>query len=82
MARPGWRTCSSTWCSRAPPTRGNLMTALAQRGMAFNGSTWYDRTNYFETFPATDANLDWALGMEADRMVNSTVLRRRTWTAR
>jgi len=57
-------------------TRGNLMTALAQHGMAFNGSTWYDRTNYFETFPASDANLDWALGMEADRMVNSTVLRK------
>ena len=57
-------------------TRGNLMTALGQRGMAFNGSTWYDRTNYFETFPASDANLDWALGMEADRMVNSTVLRK------
>ncbi|HEX3632638.1 MAG TPA: pitrilysin family protein [Casimicrobiaceae bacterium] len=57
-------------------TRGNLMTALAQRGMAFNGSTWYDRTNYFETFPASDEGLDWALGMEADRMVNSTVLRK------
>ncbi len=57
-------------------TRGNLMAALGQRGMAFNGSTWYDRTNYFETFPASDENLDWALGMEADRMVNSTVLRK------
>ena len=57
-------------------TRGNLMTALGQRGMAFNGTTWYDRTNYFETFPASDESLDWALGMEADRMVNSTVLRK------
>jgi zinc protease len=57
-------------------TRGNLMAALGQRGMAFNGTTWYDRTNYFETFPASDENLDWALGMEADRMVNSTVLRK------
>ena len=57
-------------------TRGNLMTALAQRGMAFNASTWYDRTNFFETFPASEANLDWALGMEADRMINSTVLRK------
>jgi zinc protease len=57
-------------------TRGNLMTGLAQRGMAFNGTTWYDRTNYFETFPASDESLDWALGMEADRMVNSTVLRK------
>ncbi len=44
--------------------------------MAFNGTTWYDRTNYFETFPASDESLDWALGMEADRMVNSTVLRK------
>ena len=61
---------------KGTPTRGNLMTALGQRGMAFNGSTWYDRTNYFETFPASDESLDWALGMEADRMVNSTVLRR------
>ncbi|MEP6997937.1 MAG: pitrilysin family protein [Betaproteobacteria bacterium] len=56
-------------------TRRNLMAGLAQRGMAFNGTTWYDRTNYFETFPASDESLDWALGMEADRMVNSTVLR-------
>ena len=29
----------------------------------------FDRTNYFETFTATDENLDWALAMEADRMV-------------
>ncbi|HEY2864628.1 MAG TPA: pitrilysin family protein [Casimicrobiaceae bacterium] len=56
-------------------TRRNLMGALAQRGMAFNGTTWYDRTNYYETFPASDDGLDFALGMEADRMVNSTVLR-------
>jgi zinc protease len=61
---------------KGTPTRGNLMTALGQRGMAFNGTTWYDRTNYFETFPASEDNLDWALGMEADRMVNSTVLRK------
>ena len=61
---------------KGTPTRGNLMAALGQRGMAFNGTTWYDRTNYFETFPASDESLDWALGMEADRMVNSTVLRK------
>src|SRR6185369_10090698 len=29
-----------------------------------------DRTNYYETVPATDDNLKWALGLEADRMVN------------
>ena len=56
-------------------TRGNLMEAMGKLGMQFNGSTFMDRTNYFETFPATDANLEWALAMEADRMVNSTILR-------
>ena len=44
--------------------------------MRFNGSTWFDRTNYFETFTASDENLDWALAMEADRMVNSFVARK------
>ena len=44
--------------------------------MRFNGSTFFDRTNYFETFTASDENLDWALAMEADRMVNSRVARK------
>ena len=38
------------------------------------GTTWYDRTNYFEILPATDENLEWALDLEADRMVNSFIL--------
>ena len=37
---------------------------------SFNGTTSYDRTNYFETVNASDENLQWALGLEADRMVN------------
>lgn len=56
-------------------TSGNLMDAMGKRGMNFNGTTFMDRTNYYETFPATDANLEWALAMEADRMVNSTILK-------
>jgi zinc protease len=46
---------------------------FTRRGARWNGTTSYDRTNYFETLPASDANLDWALGMEADRMVRSFV---------
>jgi zinc protease len=46
---------------------------FTRRGARWNGTTSYDRTNYFETLPASDENLDWALGMEADRMVNSFV---------
>jgi zinc protease len=37
----------------------------------WNGTTSYDRTNYFETFTASDENLRWALGLEADRMLNT-----------
>ncbi|WP_394175625.1 M16 family metallopeptidase [Thalassotalea litorea] len=43
-----------------------------QRGMAANANTWYDRTSYFESFEASEDSLNWALGMEADRMVNAT----------
>jgi zinc protease len=46
---------------------------FARRGARWNGTTSFDRTNYFETLPATGDNLAWALGMEADRMVNSFV---------
>ena len=50
-----------------------IMGELSAHGNDFNGSTSWDRTNYFETVPASDADLRWALEMEADRMVNSRV---------
>jgi zinc protease len=43
------------------------------RGMRFNGTTSLDRTNYYELFQASDENLDWALKMEAERMVGALV---------
>src|SRR5579871_6465888 len=46
---------------------------LADHGADFNGSTSWDRTNYFETVKATDDNLKWAILLEADRMVNMRV---------
>ncbi|MBB5020233.1 zinc protease [Chitinivorax tropicus] len=55
---------------------GQLTQEMTRRGMQFNGTTWLDRTNYFETFPASDNNLDWVLKMEADRMVNSFIARK------
>ena len=61
---------------KGTPSRGNIMQELGKRGMNFNGTTFYDRTNYFETFPANPANLKWALEMEADRMVNSFIARK------
>lgn len=42
-------------------------------GKRYNGTTWLDRTNYYETLPASDENLDWAIGWEADRLVNCPI---------
>ncbi len=46
---------------------------LTDLGGAANGTTWFDRTNYFESFPATDSNLKKALEIEAERLVNTIV---------
>jgi zinc protease len=53
----------------------SIKDELVRRGARWNGTTSSDRTNYFETFAATDDNLDWALSLEADRMVNARVTR-------
>ena len=51
----------------------DVKEALNRHGARFNGTTSNDRTNYFETLPAGTDNLDWALSLEAERMVNSLV---------
>lgn len=56
---------------KGTPSNPNVFQELGKRGMDFNGSTWFDRTNYHEAFAASDANLDWALKMEAERMTRS-----------
>src|SRR5688572_26092047 len=57
---------------KGTPTIPNVFAELGRRGMRFNGTTSFDRTNYYETFSADDASLDWALRMEAERMTQST----------
>ena len=47
------------------PTNGHFRYVQQVGGVA-NGSTWYDRTNYYETLPAH--HLDLALWLESDRM--------------
>ncbi len=51
----------------------DIAKELEDRGAQYNASTSFDRTNYFEVFAASDSMLDWALDMEADRMVNSRI---------
>ncbi len=51
-------------------------------GAEFNGTTWYDRTNYYSTFPANDDNLRTMLALEADRMVNSPIDQNDLWNTK
>ncbi len=48
---------------------------LTDLGGGANGTTWLDRTNYYESFPASDSNLKKALEIEAERLVNTIVTR-------
>ncbi|HEY3204519.1 MAG TPA: pitrilysin family protein [Thermoanaerobaculia bacterium] len=61
---------------KGTPKHKNIPQELTSHGARPNGSTWFDRTNYFETFQATDENLKWALELEADRMVHSFVAKK------
>ncbi|HEX8069638.1 MAG TPA: pitrilysin family protein [Pyrinomonadaceae bacterium] len=61
---------------KGTPKHRNIPQELTEHGARPNGTTWTDRTNYFETFAATDENLNWALDLEADRMVNSFIARK------
>src|SRR5688572_24931312 len=60
------------------PTSDALDKAMQGRGVSkreYNATTWTDRTNYYETFPASDDNLRFALEMEADRLLTAFIRR-------
>src|SRR5499427_10865555 len=58
---------------KGTPRHPKIPKALQEHGAQFNGSTSDDRVNYFETLNATEENLDFALDLEADRLVNSLI---------
>lgn len=58
---------------KGTPTHADISGEMKKRGITFNATTSLDRTNYFASFPANDDTLEWVLGMEADRMVNSNI---------
>ena len=60
---------------KGTPTFPEVPKALRDHGASFNGTTNVDRTNYFETLPASDENLDFAIHLECDRLVNSFIKR-------
>ncbi len=60
---------------KGTPTTRDVWAEFTKRGMRPNGSTSYDRTNYFASFAASDDTLRWYLGWQADAMVNSFIAR-------
>lgn len=61
---------------KGSPKHKNIPEELSAHGARPNGTTSWDRTNYFESFSATDENLRWALDLESDRMVNSFIAKK------
>jgi zinc protease len=58
---------------KGTPNHPSVPKALQDHGANFNGTTNDDRTNYFETMPANDENLEFGIALECDRLVNSYV---------
>jgi len=58
---------------KGTPRHPKIPKELQEHGAQFNGSTSSDRVNYFETLAASDENLEFAIDLEADRMVNSYI---------
>jgi zinc protease len=61
---------------KGTPAHPKIPDELTSHGAEANATTAEDRTNYFETLPATRANLEWALALEADRMTHSFIAQR------
>jgi zinc protease len=61
---------------KGTPNHPDIPKELTAHGARPNGTTWVDRTNYYETFNATEENLKWAIDLEADRMVNSYIAKK------
>ena len=60
---------------KGTPKHPAVWADFEKRGLAANGSTSFDRTNYTASFSANEENLDWYLGWLADAMVNSFIAR-------
>lgn len=58
---------------KGTPDHPKIPKELQSHGAVYNGTTSFDRTNYYETLPATDENLEFAISLEADRMINSYI---------
>jgi zinc protease len=60
---------------KGSPNHPQVWAEFTKRGLAANGTTSFDRTNYTASFSANADNLKWYLNWLADAMVNSTISR-------
>ncbi|WP_300648279.1 pitrilysin family protein [Paenalcaligenes sp.] len=58
---------------RGTPSMPNALGEFSKRGLAANGTTSLDRTNYYATFAANPETLNWYLDWQADVMVNASI---------
>jgi zinc protease len=58
---------------KGTPTHPDPLKELQDMGANMNGTTSWERTNYYETLEGTEENLEWALEFEADRMINANI---------
>ncbi len=61
---------------KGTPTTRDPTKEFTRRGLRYNGSTSFDRTNYFASFSQNDANLDFYVNWVADALVNSFIARK------
>ncbi|MES2960347.1 MAG: pitrilysin family protein [Pseudomonadota bacterium] len=61
---------------KGSPRHKTVWAEFNKRGLRANGSTWLDRTNYFASFSANDANLNWYLDWLGESMTQSFIARK------
>ncbi len=61
---------------KGTPRHRTVWAEFNKRGLNANGSTWLDRTNYYASFSANDANLAWYLDWLADAMTQSFIAKK------
>lgn len=58
---------------RGTPSMPNALGEFSKRGLAANGTTSSDRTNYYATFAANPETLNWYVDWQADVMINASI---------
>ncbi|CAM5210061.1 Zinc protease OS=Castellaniella defragrans OX=75697 GN=HNR28_000961 PE=3 SV=1 [Castellaniella defragrans] len=58
---------------RGTPKHPDALAEFARRGLAANGSTTVDLTDFYATFASDPQTLRWFLGWQADAMLNSPI---------